>query len=266
MRKSFVLCLAIIMSLFAVTGSIAYFTDSITVQGEVKSGNLDIEQIEYMRSGNDLVAWTDQNIYPAVKKDNATTETVTVDNVPYEINKDQMNGFIDKIVVVKNNGSLPTYVRTFVAVPTSFADAIVLDWNLDGETANPTGWVLAAEPITTTINATSGTHQIEDVPYTIYYATYYTQVASGESAPPSLLGFYLDSHVNHDGKQYTFNGKQIGESNELKILVATQAAQVIPTGIGNDNQHMDAVPALAETYDKNLPDGISVGHPWLPNN
>ena len=266
MRKSFVLCLAIIMSLFAVTGSIAYFTDSITVQGEVKSGNLDIEQFEYMRSGNDLVAWKEQSIYPAVKKDKATDETVTFDNVPYKINKDQMNGFVDKIVVVQNNGSLPTYVRTFVAVPTSFADAIVLDWNLDGETANPTGWVLAAEPITTTINATSGTHQIEDVPYTIYYATYYTQVASGASAPPSLLGFYLDSRVNHNGTNYILGDTKLGTDNELKILVATQAAQAIPTGIGENTTRAGAVDSLTETYDMNLPDGVSVGHPWLPNN
>ena len=252
MRKSFVLCLAIIMSLFAVTGSIAYFTDSITVQGEVKSGNLDIEQFEYMRAKDSLdkdslVAWTDQNIYPAVKKDNATTETVTVDNVPYEINKDQMNGFIDKIVVVKNNGSLPTYVRTFVAVPTSFADAIVLDWNTQG------GWSAVSEPIQAKITNTA--NQINNVDYNIYYVTNENPVASGASAPPSLLGFYLKPDFKNENN----------DAN-LKILVATQAAQVIPTGIGNDNQHMDAVPALAETYDKNLPDGISVGHPWLPNN
>ena len=263
MRKSFVLCLAIIMSLFAVTGSIAYFTDSITVQGEVKSGNLDIEQFEYMRAKDSLdkdslVAWTDQNIYPAVKKDNATTETVTVDNVPYEINKDQMNGFIDKIVVVKNNGSLPTYVRTFVAVPTSFADAIVLDWNTQG------GWSAVSEPIPAKI--TDAANQINNVDYNIYYVTNENPVASGASAPPSLLGFYLNSQVNHDGTNYILGDTKLGTDNELKILVATQAAQVIPTGIGNDNQHMDAVPALAETYDKNLPDGISVGHPWLPNN
>ena len=278
MKKSFVLCLAIIMCLFAVTGSIAYFTDSIQSTGNVvASGNLKIVQAELERgTGNVLQPYTqNQAIYPSVgtlnhaetaaeysykvtdKEGNTSNHTMYA-----KLENGSLHGYVDKIVVVKNNGSLPTYVRTFVAVPASFdkdgAKALILDWN----TAD--GWSAVAGPIEATI--TDAANKIENVAYNIYYVTNANAVQPGQSAPPSLLGFYLDSQVNHNGTEYTLNGKSLGSGSELKILVATQAAQVIPTGIGNDNQHMDAVDALTETYDVVSADGktVTVYHPWMP--
>lgn len=268
MKKTAILSLAIIMCFFAVTGSIAYFTDSIDVQNVVKAGNLKIAQSEYMRYEGDLVAWEKQSLYPAVKKEGATSEFLSVDGKSYTINEESMNGFVDKIVVVENQGSLQTYVRTFVAVPASFDEAIQLEWN---ESAD--GWFVEAEPIEADIACMIKDQQISG-PYAIYYATYQQKLAAkddpqkGNVAPPSLLGFYLDPKVNHNGVEYTMNGQPIGSDDKLKILVATQASQVIPTGIGEETTRMNAMDALKETYDKveidekNGTEKVIIRHPW----
>ena len=70
MKKSVVLSLAIIMCLFAVTGSIAYFTDSITVQNEVQSGTLHIEQFEFERVTPPQLIATSSRL--PLKKENPT--------------------------------------------------------------------------------------------------------------------------------------------------------------------------------------------------
>ena len=269
MKKSVVLSLAIIMCLFAVTGSIAYFTDSITVQNEVQSGTLHIEQFEFERvtgeDGNVTLQKFTQNqaIYPSVgtASHSATANsyefsTTTKEGKPYagtlsaKLMSDSLRGFVDKIVAVKNTGNLNVYVRTYVAVPTAFvkddAVAVHLDWNQDNwiETEKPI-WIVAAEPIQDII--TVADHQIFDVPYTIYYATCTVDVAPGEVSHPGLLGFYLDSQVNHNGTHYTLDGKELGTSSELKILVASAASQVIPTGIG-DEPRDNALDAMDKTY------------------
>ena len=276
MKKTAILSLAIIMCFFAVTGSIAYFTDSIDVQNVVKAGNLKIAQSEYMRDNGDLVAWKEQSLYPAVKKEGATSEFLSVDGKLYTINEESMNGFVDKIVVVENQGSLQTYVRTFVALPASFDEAIQLEWN---ESAD--GWFVEnkkpednkPEPILADITCTIDGQEISGQ-YAIYYATYQQKLAAkddpqkGNVAPPSLLGFYLDPKVNHNGVEYTMNGQPIGSDDELKILVATQASQVIPTGIGEETTRMNAMDALKETYDKveidekNGTEKVIIRHPW----
>ena len=261
MKKSFVLCLAIVMCLFAVTGSIAYFTDSVQANGNVvQSGNLDIIQAEFERgTGNVLQTYSqNQAIYPSVgtlqhpiqtsnytykitdEKNNTTDHSMTVSLA----DATSLRGFVDKIVVVKNNGTLPVYVRTFVAVPASFNDAIVLDWN-----TSTSGWT---EPV-----AMSGSYDIDGTTYTIWYTINTNSVASGASAPPSLLGFYPKPEFKNENNDVN-----------LKILVATQASQVIPTGIGENTTRMDALSALTETYDEvstdeNNNEVVTIRHPWM---
>lgn len=288
MRKSIVLCLALVLSLFAVTGSIAYFTDTVEVQVEAKSGNLAIEQFELERTTKDnkvvLQEYTqNQAIYPAVGDINETNkDSYRLESSSYSYNvkipkhaspttevevsgtftaslmdTTSLRGYVDKIVMVKNFGSLPVYVRTFVAVPTAFKDAIVLDWNAS-DNKDTTGWYLHPTTIPSDI-----THDNKTTSYTIYYATYNTSLNPNNDpngldiAPPSLLGFYLNPDFNYKGSE-----------TQLKILVATQAAQVIPTGIGDDGKHMDAVSALNETYDKdnnNENSTVTIKHPWASN-
>ena len=269
MKKSVVLSLAIIMCLFAVTGSIAYFTDSITVQNEVQSGTLHIEQFEFERvtgeDGNVTLRKFTQNqaVYPSVGEvkhaDTADVyefSTTTKEEKTYagtlsaKLMSDSLHGFVDKIVAVKNTGNLNVYVRTYVAVPTVFVEAVHLDWNQDN-------WIKVEEAIQDTITVEE--HKISNEPYTIYYATCTEPVVPGSISDPGLLGFYLDSQVNHNGTHYTLDGEELGTSSELKILVASVASQVIPTGIG-DTPRDEALDAMDKTY-PNVTEAPNTGNP-----
>lgn len=277
MKKSVVLSLAIIMCLVAVTGSIAYFTDSITAQGQIESGNLDIEQYEFERIKDENGSYTTalreyvqhQVLYPCMLpadlNDNPhrteptefsytaeSTSTIPELTFTAALRDDSIRGFVDKIVVVKNEGSLNNYVRTFVAIPTSFDQAVVLDWN----TAY---WTLTAAALEDVITAEK--HQINQVPYTIYCATYKKALTPGEVAPPSLLGYYLKPEVDRNSTGYILKTDagtaRLGTEKELKILVATEAAQVIPTGIEHE-MHDTPEAAMAKTYP------TAGHHPWQP--
>lgn len=268
MKKAIVLCLALIVSLFAVTGSIAYFTDNIQVQNRAASGNLHILQHEYERVKNDngtfamesdeskLREYTqNQAFYPAVQATGLDTN-LTIGEKTYTINGKSMNGFVDKIVVAENGGTLDAYVRTFVAVPSSFASAIHLDWNVDKN--NSTGW---SEP--TQIPLGEGEKIIiNNVEYTVWYSTYAKPLEPKHKAAPSLLGFYLDSQVNHNGTNYTLNSENLGTQSELKILVATQAAQANPQVFESADEAMTATYPAIKLADNNE----IFNHPWVNNN
>ena len=250
MKRAIVLCLALIVSFFAVTGSIAYFTDNITTTNVVEAGNLHILQHEYERDGKGgLRDYTQkQAIFPAVQKTTATQETVTVNGTPYVTNHDAMNGFVDKIVVAENGGTLDAYVRTFVAVP-AYKDAkgASVTWiHLD---KNETDWVWGG-PFQADIGG---------VTYDVWYATGTTLLIPGAVSAPSLLGYYLDSRVNHNGTNYTLDGTDLGADSSLTILVATEAAQAIPTGIGENTSRLGAEESLNTTY-RGVPGPER--HPW----
>lgn len=274
MKRAIVLCLALIVSLFAVTGSIAYFTDNITTTNVVEAGNLHILQHEYERvkdgngfvmenGGNKLQPYTQkQAIYPGVKTEGEVQKLIIKD-VSYDINEAKMNGFIDKIVVAENGGTLNAYVRTFVAVPAYYKSTEItfdnsLQWiHLDWNTAD---WNVSPTPI---LN-----QDIGGVKYDIWYATTKsdTPLAPGAVSAPSLLGYYLDSQVNHNGTNYTLDGVNLGTDSNLTILVATEAAQAIPTGIG-DSPRAGAVESLNTTYSgKADVDPGPNRHPWADSN
>lgn len=273
MKRAIVLCLALIVSLFAVTGSIAYFTDNITTTNVVEAGNLHILQHEYERvkDGNGFVMENGENklqpytqkqaIYPGVETEGEVQKLIIKD-VSYDINKAKMNGFVDKIVVAENGGTLGAYVRTFVAVP-AYTNAegesvtwIHLDKNDYDKETNPNGWVWDG-PFQDEING---------VKYDIWYATSTTLLEPGDKSSPSLLGYYLDSQVNHNGTNYTLDGVNLGSDSSLTILVATEAAQAIPTGIG-DSPRAGAVESLNLTYSgKADVDPGPNRHPWADSN
>lgn len=280
MKKTVVLSLAIIMCLFAVTGSIAYFTDSITAQGQIESGNLDVEQYEFERIKDENGSYTtalkeytqNQVLYPCLLPDDLTADSHRTGSIEFSYSADDnaaipalnftaslrdesIRGFVDKIVVVKNEGSLNNYVRTFVAVPTAFDQAVVLDWNTADWTLGSTAFedVLTVEK-----------YQITDVPYTIYYATCNTALIPGGKAQTSLLGYYLKPEVGHSSLGYTLKTDDgttvtLGTATELKILVATEASQVIPTGIEHQ-AHDTPEAAMTKTYGE----PSAERHPWRP--
>lgn len=225
MKKAFVLCLVLIASMITVTGSIAYFTDSIETRNIVESGNLHILQHEYERvkqSGSYTSTLRDytqeQLIYPCVNP-NGEREEVTVGEYTVSMYNESVGNFVDKIVVVENAGKNIAYVRTYVAVP-AYADANGdhVEWlHLDKNETD--GWVWCNEPIEDQL--------IDGINYDIWYATNTNQLHPGKTTAPSLLGFYLDPLVNHNGTNYTYRDVQLCTEENLTILVATEASQAI---------------------------------------
>lgn len=223
MKRALVLCLAIIVSLIAVTGSIAFFTDSISTSNVVASGNLHILQHEYERADDGTLREYTQNqlLYPCVNlpgDPSASREDVTVDTHTVRMYDETVRNFVDKIVVAENTGKNISYVRTFVAVPAyNNAAGESVKW-LHLDTNSNDGWVWSAKPIK---------DEIDGHYYDIYYATNTNQLNPGETTAPSLLGFYLDPKVNHNGTNYIFEDTLLGSGDDMTILVATTASQAI---------------------------------------
>lgn len=248
MKRALVLCLAIIVSLIAVTGSIAYFTDSISTSNVVASGNLHILQHEYERADDGTLREYTQNqlLYPCVNlpgDPSASREDVTVDTHTVRMYDETVRNFVDKIVVAENTGKNIAYVRTFVAVPAYYRgvgeERESVPWlHLDCNTGN--GWLWSKEPIKE--------QKIDGHYYDIYYATNTNQLNPGETTAPSLLGFYLDPKVNHNGTNYIFEDTLLGSGDHMTILVATEASQAIV--------FKDAYEAMESTFPG------SSHHPW----
>lgn len=195
MRKILLICAAIVALAAIVTGTFAFFTDSVEGYGQVASGELSILQheYEYAADGVTLRPYTqNQMIYPAV--------------------------FVNKIVTAENIGSLNAFVRTFVAVPTAGENMplATLDTNTDE-------WAWDSQPIKNQL--------INGTAYDIYSATYLKPLAVGETTSPSLLGYTVSPHVSQDGTQYVYrNGSSLiplGTNDAFTILVATEASQAI---------------------------------------
>lgn len=224
MKRALVLCLAIIVSLIAVTGSIAYFTDSIDTSNVVASGNLHILQHEYERAedaaGNVILQeyTQDQILYPCVMGA-GTREEVSIGAYTVQMYDSSVSNFVDKIVVAENTGKNISYVRTFVAVPAyNNAAGESVKW-LHLDINSNDGWVWCETPI--------AGQMIDGASYDIYFATNTNKLNPGETTAPSLLGFYLDPKVNHNGTSYIFGDTLLGSGDDMTILVATTASQAI---------------------------------------
>lgn len=226
MKKFLILCFTAVILLAAVTGSIAYFTDSVVSEENViASGSIDVLQHEYERVKNadgtyTLRAFTQkQNLYPCVKgAENRVL--VQVGNATVQMYDESVQNFIDKIVTVENSGKNVAYVRTFVAVP-ALADGI--NWlHLD---CNTTDWTWQHEVLTNV--------HIDNLIYDIHVATHNQPLTAGAVTSPSLLGFYMDSRVSNDNDHLVYidqnNVKHdLGNNPSLTILVATEASQSYP--------------------------------------
>lgn len=253
MKRVLILCAAILIVMVAVTGSIAYFTDEVTARDNViVSGNLDIQQNEYERklSGGQytdaLQPYTqEQQLYPCVKADDSTM-IVNVDGHEMDL-PTGMRNYVDKIVNVKNTGSLLSYVRTVIATPARYTgEAQGIDWlHL---VCNTKDWEWQNNALRV---------DIDGKPYDLHVATYTAIVEPGESTSPSLLGYYLDPRVSNSGDQLVFVDDNrvkhdLGSEALVTILVATQATQAHPDVFENVQQ------AMTETYGY-----LSVdNHPW----
>ena len=176
-----------------VGGTLAYFTDTDSAENVFTVGNVQIEQKEVDENGNTFVQ--NQQILPLGN----TTD------------KYQDENYVWKKVSVKNTGSEPAYVRTFIAIPlttdanstdnkaynnwlhwngSSATDAApyINDWYWDVNLTkdwpgNGDGW-----------NSFKTT--IDGKPYNVFVATHKSALYPGNETGCSLRGFFLDSSVD----------------------------------------------------------------------
>lgn len=248
------LCLLLVtvaaLALSFVGATSAYFTDSITTENVIISGNIHIQQYEQERQVNadgtvTLDRFTQyQEIAPLVQHGAANSTEVAVGDYKVQMRNDNSKNYVDKIVTVKNTGVNPAYVRTFIAIPTAGYDSSTptgdnwLHWDINQNSTNWNwGTKTDADGNISGVLQPSGNnwHLINDVTigdqvYDIYVTTYGRALKAGETSEPSMLGFYLDSATNYNGTNLLYttgNGTKLTLSDmpTLNILVATQATQ-----------------------------------------
>lgn len=224
------LLVAVLLATALVGGSLAWFTDTVTVDSVVISGNIEVIQTEQERApGGGLTAYTqDKNLAPLVQ--NGPYGTEPLEGSPVGLPDSNTRNYVDKIVTVSNVGANPAYVRTLIAVPTAghiSASPTGSNWlRWDAVRGSDSwSWSTAAEEW----------HMVDDAviggkTYDIYVATYHEMLAPGDTTCPSLLGFWMDSAVTCSGSSYyytTDTGRRIRleDLSSIEILVATQAVQ-----------------------------------------
>ncbi len=200
MKKALLICAVVITLLAAVSGTIAYFTDTVEGYGQAASGELSILQHEYdVYDAANPAACTPytqgQMIYPGVS--------------------------VNKVVTVENIGKNVAYVRTFIAVPTAGEGMSLAELSVNEAENN--GWVWNDAPIPDEL--------IDNVLYDIYVATYTTPLDPSETTAPSLMGYTVSPKVSQDGTEYVWRDGStlipLGTSESFNILVATEASQAI---------------------------------------
>lgn len=251
-RKLLLVALSLCMvAILAMGGTLAYLTDTDAKTNVFTVGNVNIEQNEKDREGNDYV--NNQKLFPIVddKKDDAG----------FHMGKN----YVDKIVTVTvEKGSEDCYVRTFLAIPAKLDDGPlafdasenILHWN--GMSANDSfkaanmnmdnDWYWTPSwtndwPVAGTFNGQQTKNwngyytEIDGVGYNVYVATHKGILSAQQTTAPTLLGVYLDQKVNSfiddAGNTVFYYVDEAGEkiiidfdlSKKFNILVKTEAVQ-----------------------------------------
>lgn len=213
MKKKILVISAVValLAILAVSGSLAWFTDTDEVTNVFTVGSVKIQQNEVGADGQPFVQ--DQVLMPVVKADDPTDEN-----------------YIAKIVDVTSTGENPAYVRTHIAVPTKLVGTLILDLS------DSTNWVPATN------------YQTVSGDYTVYSFTYTKALNKGEVTDDLLLGVYIDPktdlkdnpatteadlefcYFDETAGEYVFTGyvawKADGTASEkVDVLVATQGVQ-----------------------------------------
>ena len=217
MKKKILVISAVValLAILAVSGSLAWFSDTDEVTNVFTVGSVKIEQNEVGADGNPFVQ--EQVLMPVVKADDPTDEN-----------------YIAKIVDVTSTGENPAYVRTHIAIPTKLVGTLILDLSDSAK------WVPATNYESTTT--------VDGEEYTVYSFTYTEALTKGVTTDDLLLGVYIDPktdlkdnpatteadmefcYYDANAKDYVFTGyvawKADGTASEkVNVLVATQGVQ-----------------------------------------
>ena len=240
-KKIIALVFAFVFCIAATFGAtVAYLTDTDKDTNTFTVGNVEIEQYEKDRDGNEVSF-----------DESAGTKLYPIVNDARNANGYHTgNNYVDKIVTVENTGSEDAYVRTYIAFPAALDDGptrfdasknilhwngasasdtfgaanwggtIENDWYWTGSFEEGKDWPGTWDGYQTTVN---------DVLYNVYVATHKSIVVPGATTAPSLFGVYLDKGVDYDNENeyYTINGTEIkyNLSEAVDILVISEAVQ-----------------------------------------
>ncbi|MBR5288671.1 MAG: SipW-dependent-type signal peptide-containing protein [Clostridia bacterium] len=242
MKKIAILALSLCMvAAIAVTGTIAYFTDTDSDVNVFVAGNVKIVQNETDRNGADYVEAEGGNILRPIVDDSKD-------------NGYHMGGnYVDKFVTVTNDGNEPAYVRTYIAFPAALDDGHpsydanqnFLHWN--GASAGDSFG--AAQDLGSLENSWYWTKKqsaldwpktAEDwqafqivknensMVYNVYVATHKAIVPAGATTAPSLMGVYLDSAVDFDNDNGYYTGLDKDTNETVRIDFDLRQAFDIP--------------------------------------
>jgi len=175
----------------AISGTIAYLSDTDSDVNVMTLGNVKIDQTEWNDEAATDPFTQDQPLYPAYYPNGTATA-------------DDISGEVAKYVKVENKGTSEAYIRTVFAFEGTKVKDIVhvvaneTDWS----------WEWLAAPV-----------EIKGVNYTIAVATYPTALAAKDETPFSLNYIYMDKKASND------DVTAYGETYE--VLVQTQAVQTV---------------------------------------
>ena len=251
MKRYAVLVCIIAVALALVTGSIAYFTDTVESNDNViAAGNLDIVLHETERKMDadgkftaELQTYSQHKaIYPSTINGEILKNAenrIAVEGVAAPLYNGPAAGFVDKIVTVENDGSLMAAIRTLIAVPAAYDQQDqLIPWLHMDRLEDETVW------------AWEGPYrgEIDGSNYAVYAATYQQPLQPDQVTPPSLLGFYMDGKVNNNDHAYTYKAEDGTEyelmdiDQDIDIRVFVEAAQ------GNPDVFATPLEALNTTF------------------
>lgn len=195
----------LLVVVLAVTGTVAYLTDTDEDVNVMTLGSVKIEQVEQERNENGELAEFSQAkpAYPAVGPVEWDSERLDVNGTGYKVFTDELKNVVDKIVTVNNTGKSDAYIRTLIAIEAPNydpQDLIHINYNGDGIT------------IDGPVNL-----EMDGVLYSVFSFTYSDALPAGEKSAPSLLQVFLDAKTTNE------DCAAFGDAWE--ILVRSQAVQ-----------------------------------------
>ncbi|MBR3707369.1 MAG: leucine-rich repeat domain-containing protein [Firmicutes bacterium] len=238
MKKFLTLLLTVALTAtLAITGTIAYLTDTDQEVNVMTLGNVQIEQIELER-----IEQSDSNTAAANLRDFTPAKALmpAVGTVEWATNYQEwetggssqlfteaLKNVQDKFVFVKNTGASDAYVRTVIACEAGDLDYTTWDKMMHFN-INTTHWDFDGFSETNTFTDSEGNK------YFYALATYKGNagashdehkngvIKKGETTRPSLLQVFLDSTATND----TVTSIDGNGNGTLDILVLSQAVQV----------------------------------------
>lgn len=230
-KKIIALCLAVcLIAIAAITGTMAYLTDTDAVENSMVMAKIDIVQNEQERDENgNLDDFTqDKMLFPAVFPAGASylpyadpADYPVANNEAWKVVVDNPN-VIDKFVTVTNNSNTAAYIRTIVGYEGN------QEYGPEGAHIHV---VHNAQGVDIEL---LGVADVDGVPYTFYCYTYTAALPAGQTSVPSLKQIYMNKNVTSEIAAYY--------GAEYNVLVFTQAVQA--AGFGSAAEGLNAAFAV----------------------